>query len=336
MDSLTHIALGACAGELIASRHLGKKALVIGAIANSLPDVDFVTSFFLPLTSDLLAHRGFTHSLLFIALVSPMLSLACMRLFRRAGMSFRQWMLLWASQMLTHIFLDAFNAYGTGWFEPFSHYRVAFNTMFVADPLFTIWPCIAMILLTVRRTDRTHRRKWAGVALTISSIYLAWGVVCKQIVDSHCKRELARAGIVAENYFSTPTPLNNMLWYVVAKADSGFYIGYRSILDNKKDMRFRFSCANASLLGAVKNSEDIDRLKRFSQGFYTAQMVHDTLIFNDLRFGEITGWADSTPRCVFYYYPQLPHANELIVQRGRFAKWDANALRTFVRRIRGI
>ncbi|GAA4466952.1 metal-dependent hydrolase [Nemorincola caseinilytica] len=336
MDSLTHIVLGACAGELLAGKRLGKKALVIGAIANSLPDIDFVTSFFMPLTSDLLAHRGFTHSLLFTAIVAPLLSLASMRLFKTAGMTFGRWLLLWGSQMLTHIFLDAFNAYGTGWFEPFSHYRVSFNTMFVADPLFTLWPAIAMILLTIRKNTHTRRRAWAGTALTLSSIYLLWGVAAKQIVDSHCKKELVRNGITPEGYFSTPTPLNNLLWYVVAKADSGFYIGYRSILDSRGDMRFRYSCANASLLNAATATDDIERLKRFSQGFYTAQLVHDTLIFNDLRFGEVIGWADSTPSCVFYYYPQLPHANELVVQRGRFAKWDANALRTFVRRIRGI
>ena len=62
MDSLTHIVLGASIGEAIAGKRLGKKALVIGAIANSFPDIDIVASFWLPLTKDLLAHRGFTHS----------------------------------------------------------------------------------------------------------------------------------------------------------------------------------------------------------------------------------------------------------------------------------
>ena len=47
MDSLTHIVLGAAIGELMAGRKLGKKALLIGAIANSLPDIDFVASFWL-------------------------------------------------------------------------------------------------------------------------------------------------------------------------------------------------------------------------------------------------------------------------------------------------
>ena len=46
MDSLTHIVIGMIEGELIVGKKLGKKAMLIGAIANSLPDIDVVTSLF--------------------------------------------------------------------------------------------------------------------------------------------------------------------------------------------------------------------------------------------------------------------------------------------------
>jgi len=45
MDSLTHTVLGACLGEVIAGKQLGKKAMLIGALANNLPDIDVLTSF---------------------------------------------------------------------------------------------------------------------------------------------------------------------------------------------------------------------------------------------------------------------------------------------------
>jgi inner membrane protein len=336
LDSLTHIVLGACIGELVAGKQLGKKALIIGAVANSLPDIDFVASFFLPLTRDLLAHRGFTHSLLFIALASPLLSLISVRVFKNTSIQFSKWLAFWSLQMFVHIFIDAFNAYGTGWFEPFSHYRVSFNTMFVADPLFTIWPLIVTILLATLRSAHGRRRLLATAALSLSAVYLCSGIVYKSIIDRQVKSELVSMGAVSQHYFSTPTPLNNILWYIVAKSDSGFYIGYRSLFDKKETTNFRFVCQNASLLNAAENKEDIKRLIRFSDGFYTAELCNDTLLFNDLRFGEIAGWVDSMPHCVFYYYPQLPGSNELIVQRGRFAKWDAGLIRSFVRRIRGI
>jgi hypothetical protein len=45
MDSITHIAVGACIGEVFAGKKIGKKAMWLGAAANSLPDIDFL---FLP------------------------------------------------------------------------------------------------------------------------------------------------------------------------------------------------------------------------------------------------------------------------------------------------
>ncbi len=310
--------------------------MLVGAVANSLPDIDFVASFFLPLTSDLLAHRGFTHSLLFIALFAPVLSFLSQKIFRSSGLTFGKWTFFWSLQLFVHIFIDAFNAYGTGWFEPFSHYRVSFNSMFVADPLFTLWPFVATIILLSLRTGIAKRRVFASAAIIMSALYLVIGILFKTSIDEHVNSEFRSEGITTQQYFSTPTPLNNILWYIVAQSDSGFYIGYRSLLDKEKKTNFRFVCRNASLLNGASNKQDIERLVRFSKGFYTVEFSHDTLVFNDLRFGEIAGWADKTPHCVFYYYPQLAGANELIVQRGRFAKWDAGAIRAFVRRIRGI
>ena len=39
MDSITHIALGACMGEAFLDRKLGKKAMLWGALAQSIPDI---------------------------------------------------------------------------------------------------------------------------------------------------------------------------------------------------------------------------------------------------------------------------------------------------------
>ena len=42
MVSITHIALGACMGEAFSGKQLGKKATLWGAIAQSIPDIDFI------------------------------------------------------------------------------------------------------------------------------------------------------------------------------------------------------------------------------------------------------------------------------------------------------
>lgn len=336
MDSLTHVVLGACTGQLLAGRQLGKKALLIGAIANSFPDIDIVASMFLPLTSDLLAHRGFTHSILFVFLASPLLAWASRHLPGRTNMSQTRWTVFWLVQMFLHILLDAFNVYGTGWFEPFSHYRVSFNSMFVADPLFSVWLAVAAVVLAIASTQKAGRNRWAATAISISVAYLLWGLVAKNMADTVAKTYLKNSGIATTQYFSTPTPLNNLLWYVVAQTDTGFYIGYRSVLDKGNNMHFRYRARCGQLLQHTTNKKDAANLVRFSQGFYSVEERNDTLIFNDLRFGEILGWADSTPGCVFYYYLSHPTANDLIVQRGRFAKWDASAVKMFLARIKGL
>ena len=336
MDTVTHIVLGACIGEAIAGKQLGKKALLLGAIAQNIPDLDIVASFWLPATSDLLAHRGFTHSFLFTVLVTPVLAMLSVKWLNGKGrLNVKQWMLFWGLQIFIHQFIDAFNAYGTGWFVPFSNYRVAFNTMFVADPLFSIWPAVATIALIILSVTNNKRKIWAGVGLSISTLYLLLGIAFKTYIDRATKQDMQAKNISFNKYLSTPTPLNNLLWYIVAKNDRGYYAGYRSVFDKRTITDFHYISRNDSLLQYVGNKNDLQNLLRFSRGYYSAEKWHDTVVFNDLRFGEINGWDEAQPRFVFYYYLQYPEANNLVVQRGRFAKWDERTLRSFLRRICG-
>ncbi len=335
MDTLTHIVLGACIGEIVAGKRLGKPALLVGALANSLPDIDFVASFWMPTTDDLLAHRGFTHSFMFLALAAPLLAWVSGRVFARAAMNYRQWLWFWALQVFVHLFIDAFNAYGTAWFEPFSHYRVSFNTMFVADPLFTLWPLAAFAVLMVRKREWQGRVKLAAGALSLSAVYLVMGIVFKLYVANAAETAMKAKGIPTNHYFTTPTPLNNLLWYVVAGTDSGYYIGYRSVLDKAAGIDFHFAPRNDYLLRLTTNKHDADNLVRFADGFYTVGRIHDSLALNVLRFGERFGWSAPQPGFVFYYFLDYPDANKLIVQRGRVAGWNADSVQHFVRRIGG-
>jgi len=334
MDTLTHIVLGAAIGELQAGRRLGKKALLIGAIAQNLPDIDFAAAFWLPPARDVWAHRGITHSFLFIVVITPLLVWGARRLFPRSAMTTRDWAAFFSLQLFVHIFIDAFNAYGTGWFEPFDHHRIAFHVLFVADPLFSIWLGIAFLALLILKNTHSARRKWAAAGLLLSRLYLCYGITNKLITDAHAKTDLQRQHIHYSRYLSTPTPLNTWLWYVVAEDTGGFYTGYRSMFD-RQPMSFRFQPKNARLLRPFLHDRDVHYLLRFCQGFYTVERWGDTTVFNDLRFGEMKGWEDPTARFVFHYFLHYPYGNRVVVQRGRFAGWDRHTLRVFVRRIRG-
>jgi inner membrane protein len=335
MDSITHLALGACMGEAFAGKTLGKKAMLWGAMAQSLPDIDFITSFWMNTSSNLLAHRGFTHSLLFCAIITPLFAFLAERLHRPHNIRLRQWMLFFGGVIFIHIFIDAFNNYGVGWFEPFSHQRISFNAIYVADPFFSIWPGIACVALIILKKRIPQRKKWWRMGLGLSALYLGYCLINKDKINSDVKEILQKQQISFTRYFTTPTPLQNWLWYVVAGNDSGYYVGFRSLLDSNRHINFEYFPRNDYLLKPVSNHEDLHQLIRFSQQFYTVEKWGDTLIFNDLRFGQIIGWQNPRGRFVFHYFLQQPNDNTLVVQRGRFEGWNQEVLMALLKRIKG-
>lgn len=335
MDTLTHIALGACIGELLLERRIGKKALLIGAIANSVPDIDFVAAFWMPNANYLLAHRGFTHSFLFLIIVSPFLAFIAYRWNRKHSVSVNRWLLFFVIEIFLHLFLDSFNAYGTGLLLPFSEERFSFNAIFVVDPFFSIWLGISALALIILKRKDNGRRRWAKFGLTISFLYLAYCLLNKWQINKEVNHLLEKQKIPFSYYFTTPTPFNNLLWYVVAKKDSGFYTGYRSVFDTKDSINLAYFPQNNYLLNPINDHEDLQHLIRFSKGYYIIQERKDSLIFNDLRFEQVAGWENPYADFVLYYYLKHPENNELIVQRGRFAGWNKQTISSFINRIKG-
>ncbi len=335
MDTLTHIALGACIGEAFLGKKIGKRAMLLGAIAQSIPDIDFVASFWLNVPGNLLAHRGFTHSILFAMLISLFLALLSERIHRPHNIKLRRWFMFFAVQVFIHIFIDAFNNYGVGWFEPFSHIRISFNAIYVADPFFSIWPGIAFVALLVLNRNSIKRRFWWKFGAGMSFLYLSYCLINKAKINSDVNHAFRQQHIAHERYFTTPAPLQNWLWYIVAGNDSGYYVAYHSLLDTKKEISFTYFPRNDSLLNGMKDSTDVRQLMRFSQKFYTVERWNDTLVFNDLRFGQIIGWQNPHEHFAFHYFLRPTADNLLVTQRGRFAKWDGAAVKYFIRRVKG-
>lgn len=269
----------------------------------SLPDVDFVLGFFNSPVDDLLVHRGITHSFLFGIVVTIGLAYLMKRFIKDdEGFTVRHWMIFLGMEILMHLALDSLNSYGTGLFEPFSNHRISFNVIFVADPFFTIWSFIAMIVLfSIKRTN-PKRFRIACVTLIISATYMVTCLINKTIINNRVQETFTKTEFKIKNYFTSPTPLNNMLWYVVAESDSGFYIGYSSIFDSQKEIHLEYYSQNNYLLKGVSNQDEVTALKRFSQGYYTIEKVEDSVVLNDLRFGQIAGWDSPRAKFIFYFF----------------------------------
>jgi inner membrane protein len=333
MDSLTHIVLGGCIGEVFAGRQLGRRSVLLGALMQSIPDIDFVASFFLDPVSDLIVHRGITHSLVFLAVCAPLLGYVGSRSMK--GISTARWIWFVGAEMLVHLFLDSFNAYGTGLFEPFASNRVSFHAVFVADPLFSIVPGIAFLFLLFRGRFDSYRMRMAKVAMSYVMIYLGFCIFSKTVVNAKMEQHAKQQGFEYSRHFITPTPFNSILWYGVFETENGYYIGYRSLLDGNALPTFTFFDRNEALLGTDTGSVNVKQLKLFSQGYYTVSNRDSSRVLNDLRFGQVHGWDNPSNPFVFYYYLDDPENNSLMVQRGRFAGWNRRSVGRFIRRIAG-
>jgi inner membrane protein len=335
MDSLTHIVAGACIGEIALGKKIGRKAMLWGALAQSIPDIDFVAGLWMDTAHELVAHRGFTHSFLFAGIASFFLAMVAEKWHRPHNISMERWIGFFLFEILTHLFLDAFNNYGVGWFEPFSEKRISFNTIYVADPFFSIAPGICFLVLLFMKKKYPQRRRWAMAGLWIPILYLGYAVINKLTIDLSVREMAQKQQISYNRYFTTPAALNSWLWFIVLEDSSGYHVGYRSVFDRKKELELGYFPRNMDLLTPVNDHVEVQLLKKFSQGFYTLEKWNDTLVFNDLRFGQIIGWEKPREHFVFHYFLTHPEDNQLVVQRGRFAKWNRATPGILINRIKG-
>jgi inner membrane protein len=336
MDTLTHTAIGACLGEVIAGKELGKKAMLAGAIANNLPDIDVLSTTWASETQALLLHRGITHSFLFIMLFTPLLAWGLKWMYRKNEIGFGKLLLISGSGLLLHIFLDSLTAYGTGWLEPFSTQRFTLNTIFILDPVFMLPVLIASIVLVVKKKNVAGRLKWARGGLYVSGIYLLLICVNKIFVNNAVENKLKAQQIQYSDFTASPTPLNNFLWYVIARSANEFHVGYYSIFDGEQPIELEPVPRNDSLLDYPCDPNKVNDLKRFSQNYYAAELQNDTVVFNDLRFGQIGGWYQPNTAFVFHFKLAPKCSNKAALQQGRIDSFDPRALKALFKRMFGV
>jgi inner membrane protein len=335
MDTVTHTVIGACLGEAIAGRQLGKKAMLIGAIANNLPDIDVIANAWASETGVLLLHRGITHAILTELIFTPLLAWIGYKLFRKYDVSFRRWLALTGSGLFLHILVDAFTAYGTGWFEPFSHHRVSLNSIFILDPLLTFPALVAAVGLLILRKDSPKRMQWAKAGILCFGIYLLFVNINKIMVNRVVENNLTVKNIRYDDYMATPTPLNNFLWYIVARSHEGYYIGYYSVFDKDENISFEKIARNDSLLKHNCDPRSVQDLIRFSQQYYCANVENDTIVFSDLRFGQLGGWYRQKAPFVFNFKLAQNCSNKTALQKGRFESLGSETTIQLFKRIKG-
>ncbi|TAF33948.1 MAG: metal-dependent hydrolase [Cytophagales bacterium] len=335
MDSLTQIVLGAAVGEVVLGKKIGNKAMLWGALAGTIPDLDILASPFLDIVDEMRWHRSLTHSFLFAFLVSPALAYLNQKFFAGPNTRWREWTHLYLWGFITHALLDSFTTWGTQLFYPFSNYGVSFKSIFVVDPLYTLPFLACLIVVACLKRDHSKRPFWAWFGIGLSSFYLLLTVVNKFYINGVFEAEMARQGLTYSRYETKPTPLNNLLWNFTAESDSVYYSGYYSLLDSEPKIKFHAFKKQHDLLKPFWQEHKLQQLLEVTEGYYTVEKHPTGFVINDLRFGQTTGWEDGKGDFVFAYLMSTQQTPSAFTQRENDFKTGREMLGQFAERIFG-
>ena len=302
MDSLTQIVLGAAVGEVVYGKRVGAKAALWGAIGGTIPDLDVFCMFLFDPIHAKLVHRGFSHSLLFVALFTPVFGLL-IHLITKQKFEFKSWMYLAFWSMVTHPLLDIFTNYGTQLFWPFD-LRIAFNSVFVVDPLYTV-PFLFVLIwaLCMKRTSRFRRKlNWFGIIY--STMYLVWGLCVKQYLVTDANSFFQSKNIYPTRIEVGPMPLTSFYWSYIMEDQQNYYLSYRSLFSSTADLEIDTIKKNKFLMEGLvwPKNEHPELIKRFTDNFYAVQLKRNKLTIIDMRFGtnkQITGGIENKPIFTF-------------------------------------
>ena len=298
MDSLTQIILGAAVGEAVLGKKIGNRAVLYGGIIGTIPDLDVLVGNFVDPLTAIEIHRGFSHSILFFILFSPLLGWAIKSMERRTNVAWKQATLMAFLCLFTHALLDAFTTWGTQLLWPLDH-RIAWQTIFVVDPLYTL-PFLFCLIAAMRQPRTSERRrKWNRMGLIISTSYLMLTVVLQQIAIGKFEKALQMSDIPYESIIVKPAPLTTILWNANVKVAKGYLLADYSFFDSSP-IKYDFYPRRAELLGDMANSETVRRLIKISEEWYVITKRDQKIYFNDLRFGTMNNDVNN-PEFVFSY-----------------------------------
>ncbi|WP_276389409.1 metal-dependent hydrolase [Eudoraea chungangensis] len=319
MDSLTQIVLGAAVGEAVLGKKVGNRAMLYGAIAGTIPDLDVISRYFVDTVTAIEWHRGFSHSILFSVLFAPLFGWIISKIERPAKASWRDWSLLMFWGLFTHPLLDSFTTWGTQLFWPFD-LRLAFQSIFVIDPLYTL-PFLCFLILAMRLPISDPRRsKYNRWGLILSSAYLLLTIGLKTLAYSSFIKNLENQKIQYHQIEIRPTPFNTILWTANIDMEDAYLIGEYSFFDTKP-IRFTPYRKNHELLGELSSNDKIQRLIKVTKGWYTISMNAKVIVYNDLRFGLIK--SDPLDPIYAFSYKLLPFKDKLKVEEVPKYKGDA-------------
>jgi inner membrane protein len=286
MDSITQALLGASVQASLLGRWQGRKALLYGAVLGTLPDLDVVIDYG-DAIADMTYHRGFSHSLFVLSLLAVALTWLARQIRPDPNYSgMRLFITIWLV-LVTHVLLDAFTSYGTQLLWPLETPPVAWSSVFIIDPMYSV-PLLLAVLVGAIFGLQGRSPRGACIALILSSLYLGFTLMGKQMAERRVETVMAEQGIQSDKVFSTPTPFNSLLWRVIIVDGDSYYEALTSWFDDQPPELVRLP-RGERLAAALSESPQHSRLEWFSGGMLRYDEIEGQILVTDIRLG-MTGF----------------------------------------------
>ncbi|NSL50990.1 metal-dependent hydrolase [Calidifontibacillus erzurumensis] len=194
MDSITHTLFGLTLyGALKTEKETKRynRALLVTAIgASQIPDIDVVSQFWDTQGLYQMWHRGITHSIFITPIWAFVFWGLAWLLFRIKDI--RLFFIAWLAVFI-HVTSDLFNAWGTGYLEPFSKIRITFGTIPIID--FVFWIIMLGAFIIAKRSSipsqKVFRTAWLLVAVHIAAQSLCGYIIYEQHEENYEKIALS-------------------------------------------------------------------------------------------------------------------------------------------------
>ena len=286
MDPLSQATIGAVAAQSTITRQDLARLGLIGALAGMAPDLDVLIQSSTDPLLQLEYHRQFTHSLVFIPIGAIVCAVAFWPFVRR-HMSFKA---VWFTALVgyaTHGLLDACTTYGTLLLWPFSDARIAWNTISVVDPLFTLPLLGFAITAAVRKSQLIGRLGMAWVAF-----YLSIGVIQEERALAAGEALAAQRGHAPAIVSAKPSFGNLLLWKTVYEYGDQFWVdavragGSVTIIEGEHVERLNLTAAFPWLDAKSQQARDVERFRWFSNDYLAIDRDDPSLIV-DMRYSHL-------------------------------------------------
>ncbi len=288
MDPFTQGIVGVTASQSISHKRHFLAASVIGLLAGLAPDLDiFIKSDDDPLMF-LEFHRHFTHSLLFIPLGSLICALVFYNVFAKYfELSFKRTYSYSFIGYATHGIIDSFTSYGTQLYWPFSNERVAWNTISVIDPLFTL-PIAILVFFAFLYKNKIYTFAALSWIIIYQSVALFQQHRAENIMNEYAQRNYQNV----ENIIIKPSFGNIIVWKVIHTTKDKYYVDAvrlgkdikifpgKSIdkLNIKNDLKW--------LDNESQQAKDLEKFKWFSNNYLGIDKNNRNIIY-DIRFSSL-------------------------------------------------